>query len=64
MSKDYSRHIVENIAKGSSMCPFGSEFVNSKVNSQKSKLAQDFDLFGYDSNDHDTDDEPLSDIEL
>ena len=59
MSKDYSKHIAENIAKGSKMCPFGSMFIK-----EEKKLPDDFDINGYDPNAPDSDDEPLSDIDL
>ena len=59
VSKDYSKHIAENIAKGSKMCPFGSMFIK-----EEKKLPDDFDINGYDPNAPDSDDEPLSDIDL
>ena len=59
MTKDYSKHIAENIAKGSKMCPFGSMFIK-----EEKKLPDDFDLHGYDPNAPDSDDEPFSDIEM
>ena len=45
--------------KGSKMCPFGSMFIK-----EEKKLPDDFDLHGYDPNEPDSDDEPLSDLEI
>ena len=70
---DFKRHIAENIAKGSSLCPFGSSAMGSALNpikgqsnkGQASKaLPDNFDLHGYDEDADDTDDEPLSDVEV
>ena len=66
---DFKRHIAENIAKGSSMCPFGSTTMKnamSDMNDSSKKdpeLPQNFDLLGYDPDAADSDDDPLSDVE-
>ena len=66
---DFKRHIAENIAKGSSMCPFGSTTMKKAMmsdnNSSKKdpELPQNFDLLGYDPDAPDSDDDPLSDVE-
>ena len=41
------------------MCPFGSMFIK-----EEKKLPDDFNLHGYDPNEPDSDDEPLSDLEI
>ena len=41
------------------MCPFGSMFIK-----EEQKLPEDFNLHGYDPNEPDSDDEPLSDLEI
>ena len=65
MSRDYSRHIAENIAKGSSLCPFGSMTVGGKIEefSDSGKNREKFDLHSFDAEAPDSDDEPLSDLE-
>ena len=57
----FEKHIAENVAKGSALCPLGSSFIND---SNKEKLADDLDLNGFDPNAPDSDDEPLSDLEM
>ena len=57
----FEKHIAENVAKGSALCPLGSTFIND---SNKEKLADDLDLNGFDPNAPDSDDEPLSDLEM
>ena len=59
VSRDYAKHISDNITKGSSMCPFGSLFMKKSDTIPKS-----FDINGYDPNAPDSDDEPLSDIDM
>ena len=54
--RDFSKHIADQITKGSSMCPFGSAFMGSSFKTP------DFDAYGYDPNAPDSDDEPLSDV--
>ena len=44
------------------MCPFGSEFMTDP-NADKA-LPENFDLEGFDPNAPDSDDEPLSDIDM
>ena len=62
VSKDYfKKHIEENIAKGSALCPFGSTFMKD---SKKEQLSENVDLEGFDPNAPDSDDEPLSDLEM
>ena len=62
VSKDYfEKHIAENIAKGSALCPFGSTFMKD---SKKEQTADNFNLEGFDPNAPDSDDEPLSDLEM
>ena len=70
---DYKQHIAENIAKGSSLCPFGSAQMGQALSAMdktkdvqsSSSLPEDFDLLGYGNGDQaDTDDEPLTDIEM
>jgi len=65
MSRDYSRHIAENIAKGSSLCPFGSMTMGqmSLPEVTSSEDDQKFDLHAFDESAADSDDEPLSDLE-
>ena len=65
MTPDYSKHIAENIAKGSTMCPFGSAFMNTNLKGQEQQqLPTNFDLYGYDPEAPDSDDEPLSDLDM
>ena len=64
VSKDYfgkmwEKHIAENVAKGSALCPFGSTFI---TDNKKEQTADN--LEGFDPNAPDSDDEPLSDLEM
>ena len=43
------------------MCPFGSTFMKD---SKKEQTADNFNLEGFDPNTPDSDDEPLSDLEM
>ena len=54
--KDLTRHIADQISKGSALCPFGSAAMGSSFKTP------DYDPHGYDPNAPDSDDEPLSDI--
>ncbi len=68
MTRDYSRHIAENIAKGSSLCPFGSMTMGGKIEEFSDyndgvKNREKFDLHTFDKEAPDSDDEPLSDLE-
>lgn len=68
MSRDYSRHIAENIAKGSSLCPFGSITMGQMslpemTVSEDADVERKFDLHAFDESAPDSDDEPLSDLE-
>jgi hypothetical protein len=73
MSRDYSRHIAENIAKGSSLCPFGSLTMGQAAWPETAADDDDveagsgdyrkLDLHGFDADAPDSDDEPLSDLE-
>ena len=60
MTPDYGRHIAENIAKGSSMCPFGSMTMGQTLPDLTSSSV---DLEDFDPEARDSDDEPLSDLE-
>ena len=57
-SRDYAAHIADNITKGSSLCPFGSLFMQ-----ENKKVPDSFEIDGYDPNAPDSDDEPLSDLD-
>ena len=49
------------------MCPFGSAFMNTKLKPEpegQKGLPENFDLHGYDPEAPDSDDEPLSDIDM
>jgi hypothetical protein len=66
--RDYSRHIAENIAKGSSLCPFGSLTMGQmalpeEASSEDALADRKFDLHGFNADAPDSDDEPLSDLE-
>lgn len=67
--RDFKAHIAENVAKGSSLCPFGSKSVkdvlgmNSKSPGEQVQELTDLDLHGFDPEAPDSDDEPLSDLE-
>ena len=61
MSREYSRHIAENIAKGSSLCPFGSMTLGQP--SPDDVTSSSADLEDFDPEALDSDDEPLSDLE-
>ncbi len=66
ISRDYSRHIAENIAKGSSLCPFGSMTMGGKIeefSDSVGKNREKFDLHTFDAEAPDSDDESLSDLE-
>ena len=65
MSRDYSRHIAENIAKGSSLCPFGSMTMGDLASPEEATPVdgRKLDLHGFDEDAADSDDEPLSDLE-
>lgn len=67
--RDFSRHIAENVAKGSSLCPFGSRQMKDifgsgrKSAEERAREIADLDLHGFDPDAPDSDDEPLTDLE-
>ncbi len=65
MSRDYSRHIAENIAKGSSLCPLGQMMMGApaSLETEHPESIDKVNLNGYDQTIPDSDDEPLSDLE-
>ena len=59
---------MENISKGSSLCPFGSSSMRDALRegataSERAARMTDVDIHGYDEKAPDTDDEALSDLE-
>lgn len=65
MSRDYSRHIAENMAKGSSLCPLGQMMMGTPASfdTEQPKSIGKVKLDQYDETLPDSDDEPLSDLE-
>jgi len=67
---DYTRHISQNISKGSSLCPLGSAIMGKAMKMEQglNELSEKdgssaFDINGFDEEGLDSDDEIISDIE-
>ena len=58
---EFKQDLWEMHFKGSALCPFGSTFMND---SKKETTTNNIDLEGFDPNAPDSDDEPLSDLEM
>ena len=67
MTRDYSRHIAENISKGSALCPFGASTLSSALGGQtpvqQAAGMTGLDVHGFDETLPDSDDELLPDLE-
>ena len=78
MTKDYSKHIAENIAKGSALCPLGMAEMGGAMGGggggkggkvknltakQQALAMTSLNIYNFDTSLPDSDDEPLSDLE-
>ena len=68
-SRDFSRHISENLAKGNAVCPFGALEMGGPLVANVKSAQETIDDLGqdtidvYDPNETDSDDEPISNLE-